>query len=69
MEFWKKSVKAYASKHKAGLQGLAVGNCRQSFRRCYVVLRDQKHVEKETETRDYDLSFVRVKGRHISSAR
>ena len=47
----------------------AVGNCRRSFRRCYVILRDQKHVEKETETRDHDLSFVRVKGRHISSAR
>ena len=76
MEMWKKSVKAYASTHKAGLRGLVVqkvddtiGNCRRSFRRCYVLLRDQKHMKKEKESRDYDLSFVREKSRHISSAR
>ena len=77
MEMWKKSVKAYASKYKAGLRGLVVvqkvddtvGNYRRSFRRCYVLLRDQKHMKKETETRDYDRSFVREKNRHISSAR
>lgn len=32
-------------------------------------LRDRKHVSKEPETRDYDLCFVREKGRLTSSAR
>ena len=77
MKLWKKSVKAYARRHKAGLRGIVVvqkvddtvGNCRRSFRRCYVLLRDQKHMKKETETRDFDLYFVREKSHHISSTR
>ena len=44
-----------------------IGNCRESSCCCCVTLRNWKHVNKELETRDYDLCFVRGKGLHICS--